>query len=104
MILQRGDVEPLITNLRNAAPVDTGNLRDNGIAGIQIVPKGYVIQIGYPSTKSGAEPTEKYALFTEVKNKSSKGWIKNTLKAWARTIEPILNLRKEDSVDAGDDL
>ena len=104
MILERSDVEPLISQLKNRAPVDTGNLRDNGIAGIQVVPKGYVIQIGYPSTKSGAEPTENYALYTETKNKSSIGWIKNTLKAWARTIEPILNLRKGDSVDGDDEL
>lgn len=104
MILQRSDVEPLIVQLKNAAPVDTGNLRDNGIAGIQAVPKGYIIQIGYPGTKSGAEPTQNYALFTEVKNKSSKGWVKRVLKAWARNIEPILNLRREDSVDAGDEL
>jgi hypothetical protein len=104
VILQRGDVEPLTIQLKNAAPVATGNLRDNGIAGIQAVPKGYIIQIGYPGTASGAEPTQNYALFTEVKNKSSKGWVKRVLKAWARTIEPILNLRKEDSVDAGDEL
>lgn len=104
MILQLSDIEPLITQLKNSAPVDTGNLRDNGIAGIQTIPKGYTIQIGYPGTKSGAEPTENYALYTETKNKSSKGWVRRTLQSWARTIEPILNLRKGDSVDAGDEL
>ena len=31
-------------------------------------------------------------------------WVKRVLKAWARNIEPILNLRREDSVDAGDEL
>jgi hypothetical protein len=104
MILKLSDVEPLIMQLKNAAPVDTGNLRDNGVDSVEVIPKGYQIQIGFPGGKGGNEPTQNYALFTEIKNKSSKGWVRRTLQNWARTIEPILNLRKEDSVDAGDEL
>lgn len=106
MILKRSDVTPLITMFKSVAPVRTGNLKENGIGGQSIseIPNGFVFRIGFPSTESGAEATEKYAIFTEIKNKSSKGWVKRTLTEWSKIIEPILNLRREDSVDAGDEL
>ena len=106
MILKRQDIDPLVMMFKNAAPVRTGNLKNDGIGGQSIgtIPNGFVFRIGFPSTKSGAVATEKYALFTEIKNKSSKGWVRKTLKNWANMMEPILNLRREDSIDAGDEL
>lgn len=101
MIVQYEDVVKLVDLLRMKCPVDTGNLRDNGIGGVQVLPdsKGYIIQIGYPATKSGAPATEDYALFTEIKNKSSLGWVKASCELWATYIKPRLELQQEGGID-----
>lgn len=106
MILRKSDITPLIVMFKFAAPVDTGNLRENGIGGQSIskIPNGFVFRIGFPATESGAKATEKYALFTEIKNKSSKGWVREVLKKWASMYQILLNQRKEDSIHAGDNL
>lgn len=101
MIVQYEDVVKLVDLLRMKCPVDTGNLRDNGIGGVQVLPdnKGYIIQIGFPATKSGAPATEDYALFTEIKNKSSLGWVKASCELWATYIKPRLELQQEGGID-----
>ncbi|MCM1130089.1 MAG: hypothetical protein NC310_00300 [Roseburia sp.] len=98
MILKRADADMLEHLLKRCAPVDTGNLRDNGIQSAQKIPGGYVIQIGTEATETGAPATEDYALFTEIKNKSSLGWVKHCCENWANTMETILTIRKEGSV------
>lgn len=99
MILYEQDALQLIALLKIAAPVRTGNLRNNGIAGVQIIPQGYLVQIGYPESIGGLPPTEDYAAATELRNRTSKGWVKDTIQQWARQVKPILELRYEGSVD-----
>ena len=93
MILKRADADILVQHLKICAPVKTGNLRDNGIQSAQRLAgeKGYVIVIGIEETKGGAPATADYALYTEVKNKSSLGWVKHCCENWARTMETILS-------------
>ncbi len=99
MILTIADVDKLVSLLKIHAPVDTGNLRDNGIQGVQTVTKGFVVQIGFESTGQGAPATEDYALFTEIKNRSSKGWVRACCQMWKQQMEAQLNMRMEGSVD-----
>lgn len=99
MILCRLDADKLVQILKVNAPVRTGNLRDNGIQSVQPLAKGYLVQIGYPSTELGTPATEDYALFTEIKNKSSKGWVMRCCQEWKQMMETELNLRNEGSVD-----
>lgn len=99
MILYEQDALQLIALLKLAAPVRTGNLRNNGIAGVQIIPQGYLVQIGYPESVGGLPPTEDYAASTELRNKTSKGWVKRTIQYWASNLKPLLETRYEGSVD-----
>lgn len=99
MILKRIFADMLVMRLRIACPVDTGNLRDNGVQAAQKIPRGYVIQIGVPSTKLGAPATEDYALYTEVKNKSSLGWVKRSCKIWANHAQSLMSVHLEGSVN-----
>ena len=99
MILRRQDADKLVDLLKMNVPVRTGNLKNNGIQGVQATPKGYIIQIGYPSNTLGDPATEDYAIFTEIRNRSSKGWIMRCCQTWKQMMEPELSLRKEGSVD-----
>jgi hypothetical protein len=99
VILYEQDALQLISLLKLAAPVRTGNLRNNGIAGVQIIPQGYLIQIGYPETVESLPATEDYAAATELRNRTSKGWVKKTIQYWANNLKPLLETRYEGSVD-----
>lgn len=99
MILKESDLLTLVNMLKANAPVRTGNLRNNGIAGIQIIPNGYLLQIGYPESVGGLPPTDEYAAKTELVNKTSRGWVERTIITWKREIEPQLKLRYERGVD-----
>lgn len=102
MILLNEDlVNKLIPILKEKSPIKTGNLRDNGIQGVlNIIPgKIALIQIGYPATP-GYPATEDYALYTQTKNKSSKGWVNNAINKWiSKYQDQILNF-VEAGVDA----
>lgn len=99
MILEKQDVLVLASLLRNYAPVDTGNLRDNGIGGIQIIPQGYLLSVGFPQAVGLFPPTDSYAAYTEYRNKTSKGWIKRTISIWSGLYAPIFQARNERGVD-----
>lgn len=101
MILKYEDVLKFVEVLKMNVPVKTGNLRDNGIQGIQSIGPGkWMVQIGYPEGKEGATPTEQYAWFTNYRNKSSFGWVDKSLRQWRVYTEQKLNLRKQQGVDA----
>lgn len=81
-VLNKQLLDSLLTTLKAVAPVDTGNLRDNGIQGVANISGNlWLLQIGYPAT-GGYPATEDYALYTQTKNKSSRGWVNRAINIW----------------------
>lgn len=105
-VLNENLVNKLLPILKKYAPVRTGNLKSNGIQGIaNIGPNLYLVQIGYPAT-GGYPATQDYALYTHVKNKTSKGWVTRAINEWYQTNkEEIENFRSFlDNDEMGDEL
>lgn len=80
-LLTKPILDSLIGYLKAHVPVDTGNLRDNGIQGVANVrPNLWLMQIGYPAT-GGYPATNEYALYTQTIN-SSAGWVNRAIDDW----------------------
>lgn len=75
----------IIATLKANAPKDTGNLST------------YAIRRTENTVTIGAEQAP-YAVYTEEKNKSSKGWIRKTMDGLIPIIQSIMqgNLKEED--------
>lgn len=98
-VLNDALVRKLLPILKKYCPVDTGNLRDNGIQGVANIEPGlWLIQIGYPATP-GYPATEDYALFTQIRNKTSKGWVTKALREWQQTYRNEINDYAERGLD-----
>lgn len=98
-LLNKQLLDSLVTTLKLVAPVDTGNLRDNGIQGIANISNNlYLCQIGYPAT-GGYPATEDYAIYTQTKNKSSKGWVNRAVNIWWQYNQRTIQNYIESGVD-----
>ena len=100
-LLTKPLLDSLITTLKAHAPVDTGNLRDNGIQGVaNIQPNLWLLQIGYPAT-GGYPATNEYALYTQTINRS-KGWVNRAVNDWWKNNQSRINTYIESGVDEDD--
>ncbi len=99
LVLNENQLNSLLNYLKINAPVRTGNLKDNGIQGIANIQNGlYLCQIGYPAT-GGYPATQDYALYTHVKNKTSKGWVTRAINEWIAHIRSELEEQLESGLD-----
>lgn len=101
-ILSQQDLFRLCALLKQNAPYDTGALASS----VQWYPdpmesnKIHVV-VGVEGTIGGRDPSQ-YAEYTELKNKTSKGWITRTLQQWAE--ETKLKLDMTLSYDLGNQM
>ena len=97
-LLTKPILDSLIGYLKANAPVDTGNLRDNGIQGVANVGQNlWLLQIGYPAT-AGYPATQDYALITQTIN-SSAGWVNRAIDEWFENNKDRLKNIEASGVD-----
>lgn len=88
-LLTKPILDSLIGYLKAHSPVDTGNLRDNGIQGVANIGQNlWLLQIGYPAT-GGYPATQDYALFTQTIN-SSAGWVNRAINDWWKSNKQLM--------------
>lgn len=97
-LLTKPLLDGLLLHLKARVPVDTGNLRDNGIQGVaNVQPNLWLCQIGYPAT-GGYPATNEYAAITQYVN-SSKGWINRAINDWWNESKPLIDNYIASGVD-----
>lgn len=86
MEFTQNDIDLLETVLKFYCPVDTGTLKNYGIQSFQISAGNWELVIGIDINVNGRNPSE-YAIYTNLKNSTSIGWVDKAIKQWAQMIK-----------------